>query len=45
MFILDSNDNEFINSMNNKCYNPNIIFKIYQIEDISNHPMALWKTR
>ena len=45
MFILDSNDNEFINSMNNKCYNPNIIFKNYQIEDISNHPMALWKTR
>lgn len=43
MFDLDANDIEFINNINNKLYNPSILFKEYQIENISNHPMALWK--
>ena len=43
IFVLDANDIEFINNINSKSYNPNILFKGYQIENISNHPMALWK--
>ncbi len=43
IFVLDANDIEFINNINSKSYNPNILFKGYEIENISNHPMALWK--
>lgn len=45
MFILDSNDIEFINNINDKKFVPNTLFENYQIEDISNHPMGLWKTK
>ncbi len=45
MFILDSNDIEYINAINNKSFIPNILFKNYKIEDVSNHPMALWKLK
>lgn len=45
MFILDLNDIEFINNINNKKFVPNTLFENYQIEDISNHPMGLWKTK
>ncbi len=45
MFILDSNDIEFINAFNDKSFIPEVLFKNYQIEDVSNHPMGLWKTK
>ncbi len=45
MFILDSNDIEFINAFNNKSFIPNVLFENYQIEDVSKHPMGLWKTK
>lgn len=45
MFILDSDDLEFINAINNKKFIPEILFKNYQIEDISNHPIVLWKLK
>ena len=45
MFILDSNDIEFINNFNNKFFTPNILFENYEVEDISKHPMGLWKTK
>ena len=45
MFILDSNDIKFIDSINNKKFIPNILFENYQIQDVSNHPMGLWKTK
>lgn len=45
MFILDLNDIEFINNINDKKFVPNTLFENYQIEDISNHPMGLWKTK
>ena len=45
MFILDSNDIKFIDSINNKKFIPNILFENYQNQDVSNHPMGLWKTK
>lgn len=45
MFILDLNDIEFINNINDKKFVPNTLFENYQIEDVSNHPMGLWKTK
>ena len=45
MFILDSNDIEFIKAINNKSFIPNILFENYKTEDVSNHPMGLWKTK
>jgi len=45
MFVLDSNDIEFINNINNKLFKPDILFKNYKIEDISCHPMGLWKVK
>lgn len=45
MFILDPDDLEFINAINNKKFIPKILFKNYQIENISNHPMVLWKLK
>ncbi len=45
MFVLDSNDIAFIENINNKKFVPSILFDGYQIEDVSNHPMGLWKTK
>lgn len=45
MFILDSNDFEFIEEINHKSYNPKVLFQGYQTEDITNHPMGQWKTK
>lgn len=45
MFILDSNDIEFINNFNNKSFTPNILFENHNVEDVSKHPMGLWKTK
>ncbi len=45
MFLLDDNDKEFIHHFNNKVFIPNVLFSGYQIENISSHPMALWKIR
>lgn len=45
MFILETNDIEFINAINDKKFVPSLLFEGYQTEDISNHPMGIWKTR
>ena len=45
MFILDLNDMKFIDAINNKSFIPNVLFEDYQTEDVSNHPMGLWKTK
>lgn len=45
IFILDNNDVEFINQLNNKIYDPNILFNEFEINDITKHPMALWKIK
>lgn len=43
IFVLDDNDTKFINDFNHKIFNQNILFKDYQVEDMNNHPMVLWK--
>ena len=45
MFILDSNDTKFIDGINNRSFIPNVLFENYNTEDVSNHPMGLWKTK
>jgi predicted nucleotidyltransferase component of viral defense system len=45
MFVLDSNDIKFINGFNTKSFTPNILFENHDVEDVSKHPMGLWKTK
>lgn len=45
LFILDENDTKFINDFNEKIFSPDILFSGFSIEDVSKHPMALWKTK
>ena len=45
MFVLDTSDIEFINNINKKSFTPKILFKGYEIEEISCHPMGIWKTK
>ena len=44
LFVLDENDIKFINDINNKKFNPNVLFDGYDIEDVTNHPIGIWKT-
>lgn len=41
--VLDSDETEFINDFNNGIYNYKTLFKRYNVNDVSKHPMALWK--
>lgn len=45
LFILDENDTKFINDFNEKIFSPDILFSGFSIENVSKHPMALWKTK
>jgi predicted nucleotidyltransferase component of viral defense system len=45
MFVLDLNDLKFINGINAKSFVPNALFEDYKTEDVSKHPMGLWKTK
>lgn len=45
LFILDENDTKFINDFNEKIFSPDILFSGFSIEDVSKHPMALWKIK
>lgn len=44
-FKLDENDRTFIKEFNEKRFKPEILFSGLNIEDVKNHPMALWKTK
>lgn len=44
-FVLDEKDCAFINKLNNKVYMPDVLFDGYETENVSNHPMGLWKTK
>lgn len=43
MFILDENEKEFVAQYNAGIYLPSLLFKGIDVNDVSNHPMALWK--
>ena len=45
MFILDENDKMFIEKFNNKEFKPEILFGDFEVNEISNHPMALWRCK
>lgn len=45
VIVLNDLELEFINSFNNKEYNPELLFSNKFLENIKNHPMALWKIR
>lgn len=45
ILVLDDNELEFINYLNKKQFEPNILFSEYDIEDISKHPMGIWKIK
>lgn len=41
---LDDNEYEFLNAFRNKTYHPELLFESTEmVENIRNHPMALWK--
>ena len=44
IFVLDDNDIKFISDINNNVFEPNILFTGYEIEDVTKHPIGIWKT-
>ena len=44
LFVLDDNDIKFISIINNNVFEPNILFTGYEIEDLTKHPIGIWKT-
>lgn len=44
LFVLDDNDIKFISDINNNVFEPNILFAGYEIEDVTKHPIGIWKT-
>ena len=45
LFCLDKNDEVFIAEFNNKRFSPDILFDGFDVNDVSSHPMGLWKTK
>jgi len=45
MFVLSEEEKQYIEFFNNNDFKPDLLFGEYQINDLSNHPMALWKTK
>lgn len=44
-FILDENDRTFIEKLNHKTFDPTTLFASFNVQDVSNHPMGIWKTK
>ena len=44
LFVLDDNDIKFLSDINNNVFEPNILFTGYEIEDVTKHPIGIWKT-
>lgn len=44
-FELNESEKLFINEFNKKNFKPEILFEDTKIEDVSNHPMGIWKTK
>ncbi len=45
MFELESSERKYIEEYNAGCYKPELLFEGIETNDISNHPMALWKVK
>ena len=45
IFELGNDEKNYINNFNDGNYRPDILFLGYKINDLSNHPMALWKIK
>lgn len=45
LFTLDKNDILFIQEYNEKRFTPSVLFSGFDIENINEHPMGLWKTK
>ncbi|MCQ2798805.1 MAG: nucleotidyl transferase AbiEii/AbiGii toxin family protein [Bacilli bacterium] len=43
LFVLDEDEKEYIARYNAGEFRPDILFKDFQVNDVSKHPMALWK--
>ncbi|HBD05872.1 MAG TPA: hypothetical protein DCY93_00480 [Firmicutes bacterium] len=43
IFKLTKEERDYIDNFNKGIYEPNLLFKEYKINDISTHPMAIWK--
>lgn len=43
-FVLDENDKAFIREYNCRNYKPKILFNGCEVNELSNHPMGIWKT-
>lgn len=44
-FKLDEDDLSFIESFNDKRFSPEVLFQGFEVEDVKNHPMGIWKTK
>ncbi len=45
IFILDDNELKYINDFNNGIYDYKTLFNDYNVNDVSMHPMAMWKIK
>ena len=43
IFILNENEKTFINEFNQGVFNQKLLFDKYDINDLSKHPMIIWK--
>ena len=43
LFTLDQNDIKFIDCINKNIFEPSILFYDFKVNDVSMHPMGLWK--
>lgn len=45
LFIFDEKDMEFVDDFNNKIFSPNKLFDGMSTNNLTNHPMGIWKTK
>lgn len=44
-FVLDENDKAFIKEYNSRNFRPDILFDGCAVNELTNHPMGIWKTK
>lgn len=45
MFVLDDEEKQYIEYFNNNAFKPDLLFHGFEVNDLTNHPMILWKTK
>lgn len=43
IFVLTDNEKKFIDNFNIGIFDQKLLFENYNVNDLSNHPMVIWK--